>query len=296
MIKKIYGIFLFVLEKCTGVSCAKKFDVYFRFHEKVNLNNPSTLSDKICWLSLNENTDLYARCTDKWEVRKYVEAKGLGDILVPVYGGPVDSIIDIPMDSYPDQFVVKATHGCKMNYICTDKQNLDLEQFKKVVQKWLNTTYGTYSVEPHYRNIPHRIYCEKYLGKSFELIDYKIFCYNGRPQYIMVCSEREKQEEDKRSIVGLSLYDTQWNEIPEITTWKGHYPSKKKMEKPKSLERMLEIATTLSEDFRFVRVDLYEVDSRVYFGELTFTPANGVLPSFTSKFRKEEGAKLEISR
>ena len=295
MIKRIYGIFLFVLEKCTNVRCAKIFDVYFRFHEKINLNNPSTLSDKICWLSLNGNTDLYAQCTDKWEVRKYVEAKGLTDILVPVYGNAVDNVMDIPIEKYPDQFVVKATHGCKMNYICMDKNNLDMEQFKKIVQKWLNTTYGTYSVEPHYRNISHRVYCEKYLGESHELIDYKIFCYNGQPQYIMICSEREKQEENKPSTVGLSLYDTQWNEIPELTTWKGHYPAKKKVEKPKTLDSMLEIAAILSADFRFVRVDLYEVNGKVYFGELTFTPANGVLPSFTSKFRKEEGAKLVIN-
>lgn len=296
MIKRIYACYLQVIEKCFGVQNAKKIDLFFRFHEKINLRNPSTLSDKICWLSLNGNLDLFAYCTDKWGVRKYVEDKGLGDILVPVYGSPVDSVSDISLNEYPEQFVLKATHGCKMNYVCLDKRNLDADHFKNVVQGWLNTTYGTYSVEPHYRGIPHRVYCEKYLGESQTLFDYKIFCYNGYPQYIMICSERERTEENKRSEVALSLYDTHWNLIPEITTWKGHYPSEKTIGRPKSLDNMLKIAEILSADFDFVRVDLYEVNGKIYFGELTFTPANGVLPSFTRKFKEKEGAKLKITQ
>lgn len=294
VIKRLYALCLRVIEACFGIQRAKVFDARLRFRRRIDLKRPTTLADKVCWLSLMGDTELMARCTDKWEARSYVREKGLEDILIPVYGEPVTDAAKIPYDCYPDQFALKATHGCKMNYVCADHTKLDQEDCRRHVARWLNTTYGTYSVEPHYRHIPHRAYCEAYLGASEELIDYKVFCYNGVPQFIMVCCGRKTCVDDERSNTGLMLYDTQWRRIHAIQRFMDHYPAEGEVERPEHLERLLEVAGILSADFPFVRVDLYDVHGQVYFGELTFTPANGVFPSLQESFLRTEGAKLKL--
>lgn len=295
MVKKIYAACLSAVEGCAGLRRAKELDVLLRFHRVLHLKNPETLPEKICWLSLYGDWQLMARCADKWEVRDYVREKGLERLLVPVYGPAVARAEEIPFQLYPEQFVLKATHGCKMNDICTDRSKLDADGCRRKAAGWLATKYGTYSVEPHYRELQPRVYCEAYLGPAETLIDYKIFCYNGEPQYIMVCSQRETMGEKQVSRVALQLYDLEWKPLPWVTGWKEHYAGRKEIPRPERLEEMLEAARSLSQDFDFVRVDLYEVNHRVYFGELTFTPANGVLPSFDRDFLREEGAKLKIT-
>ena len=105
-------------------------------------------------------------CTDKYAVRDYIREKGLEDILIPVVGGPWDNVEDVDFDSLPDSFALKATHGCKMNYLVADKKQLDREKCKAEMSRWLATTYGAYSMEPHYLTIPHRIYAEEFLADA----------------------------------------------------------------------------------------------------------------------------------
>lgn len=294
VLQKTYGTMLGCAEACFGIDFAKKMDVRLRFGKRLNLRNPQSLADKVSYIGLHALPKDAVRCTDKWEARSYVAEKGLEHILIPVHGMPVSSAEELDFSQFPNQFVLKATHGCRMNYICLDKEQMDPEACRKTVRQWLNTTYGTYSVEPHYRHIPHRAYCESYIGEAGQLVDYKIHCLNGEPSFILACKARSV-EEGKGSSVAMYLYDTQWNPIDGLQNYRGHGPGTGSVSKPEMLDEMLSIARKLSEDFDFVRVDLYETGGKILFGELTFTPANGVFPSYKQELLESEGKKLSIS-
>ena len=292
-IKMLYAKVLGRISAIMGVDVAKKFDAQLRFHKKLNLKNPTTLSDKVTYIELHEQSPLAPSCTDKYAVRKYVEDKGLGGTLVPMAGGPWSKVEEIDFSALPDSFAIKATHGCKMNYLVPDKAKMNIEQCRKEMTRWIATTYGGYSMELHYLTIPHRIYAEKYLENANQLIDYKIHCLNGKPEFILVCSDR-KANGDAAMQVTLDLFNLEWNHIPELIPSGSEVAGDGSMPKPQKLDEMIDIARRLSEDFKFVRVDLYELDGKVYFGELTFSPGNCVLPYFTHKFDLEMGQKLQI--
>ena len=129
--KELYGGLLSCITAVAGIDNAKKFDTLFRDHKKLNLKNPQTLSDKVSYIELHEQSPLAASCTDKYAVREYVTNKGLGDILVPIYGGGYTRFEDINLTELPDSFAIKATHGCKMNYLVPDKSKFDSENVKK---------------------------------------------------------------------------------------------------------------------------------------------------------------------
>lgn len=289
MLKRIHGCWLSLLTGLFGVDFAKRFDTYLRFQRQLNLKNPQTLADKVTYTFLHKNTPLMSTCTDKWAVRDYVKQKGLSDILVPAVGGPWFSVDKIDFDALPNKFILKATHGCKMNYIVTDKTKLDIATCKHTLQKWLNTTYGTYSLEPHYKTISHRVYAEELLEVAGGLTDYKFHCLNGVPQFVLVCSGRHQRSNGKMQITR-ELFGPNWQSYCEevIPSCKATHLA------PHQLQRMLEVARILSADFPFVRVDLYEVNRKVYFGELTFSPACGVFEHFSDKFITEMGKRLEV--
>ena len=294
LVQKSYGMVLGCIETCFGIDFAKKIDVRLRFGKQIDLKNPRTLADKVSYISLHTLPDAAVRCTDKWEARGYVAEKGLDHILIPVYGPPVSNVDQLAFNAFPNRFVLKATHGCRMNYICLDKSGLNLEQCRREVRRWLNTSYGTYSVEPHYRNIPHRVYCEAYIGEPEALVDYKIHCLNGEPSFILACKAR-KADAGEGSSVAMYLYDLEWNPIDGLQNYRGHGPGDGSVSKPSKLAEMLDIARRLSKDFDFVRVDLYETGGQIWFGELTFTPANGVFPSYKQGLLEAQGKKLRIS-
>lgn len=293
-VKRIYGFIIGAITKIFGIGCAKRFDAYVRFGRKLNFKNPETLADKVSYISIFDLPQLAVRCTDKWEVRQYVAEKGFEDILVPVYMLPVSRAEDIDFRELPESFVLKATHGCKMNCICTDKSAIDERKLKAKAAGWLKTTYGTYSAEPHYKCIPHRIYAEKLLAEPDKVVDYKFLCCNGKVTTVLVCAER-KNGADDASVVKMKLYDTDWQKVDGLKGKGKHSEAEYEFEKPENLDEMIYIAERLSEDFSFVRVDMYNVDGKIYFGELTFTPANGVFAHYTDEFLEDAGKKLEIA-
>lgn len=286
-VKTIYGALLMTIMRIAGKDAAKKFDVLFRFRKHIDLKHPKTLRDKVIYIENHCPEKLSPECTDKWAVRRYVAQKGFEHILVPVYGDAYDNVDDIPFDTYPQKYVLKAAHGCKMNYFCTDKKTFDVDRCKKVLKTWLATTYGTYSGEWHYFDIPHRIYCEHYLDDAEKMIDYKFHCMNGVPQFVLVCGERQVSETGNR--ITRQIFDMDWNPIEGLTNRSGS-----EAKKPEHLSEMIDIAKKLSEDFKFVRVDLYEIEGKIYFGELTFTPTNGVFSHYTDSFLTDMGNKLTL--
>lgn len=218
------------------------------------------------WLKLKVYADdpLVARCADKLRVRDYVKEKGCGEILnelIAVWEKPEQ----IDFDALPEAFALKCNFASGFNWICPDKSRLDREACLAQFKRWYRRDFWRFSAELQYRTIPKRIVCEHYLGGD-ELLDYKIYCFHGKAKYILCCVGREGGH------TKFYFFDPDWN-FCRLTHDGLEAPEGFTLPRPKCLEQMLRCAEILSEPFPFVRADLYEVDGRVYFGELTFTPA-----------------------
>ena len=242
-----------------------------------NLNNPKTFDEKLQWYKLYYRVPLMTTLTDKYEVRRYLEDKGFSGILNELYG-VYNSVDKIDFSKLPERFVIKATHGSGMNIICKDKESLNWETSRRLMNKWLKRNWYHFGREWPYKNIRPRLICEKYLeNKEFEeLIDYKFYCYNNKPEMLFVCTGRF-------SAGGLkySAYDMDWN---RISVYKGRPSSDIVMEKPDNLQAMITIASELCQGFPFIRVDLYSVKGKIVFGELTFYPDSGIVPFTPDKY------------
>lgn len=291
-IKRLYAILLSFIEYLFGIDLAKKFDTKLRFHKSLDLKNPKTLSEKVTYIELHKQSPLAPSCTDKYEVREFVKSRGLENILIPVYGEAWSDVNQIDFNTLTYPCILKATHGCKMNYVLHDINNIDLQKCKQELSKWLKISYGTYSIEPHYKTIPHRIYAEKFIDGIDDLIDYKFHCINGNPEFVLTCSQR-KANGDAAMAVTLDLFDMEWKHIPEIIGSGNEIAGDGLIQKPETFDRMKEIARVLSCGFEFVRVDLYEINGNILFGEMTFSPACCVFPYFSKEFDIEMGNKFE---
>ena len=240
-------------------------------HKKLNLDSPTTFNEKLCWLKLRvfPKDEQVIRCADKYEVHDYIKEKGHEELLVKLLG-VWDKPEDIDWDKLPDKFVLKCTHGCAYNVICTDKKNLDIKKTLKKLNGWLKEDFSLVSGEPHYSKIRRRIICEEFL--EGELKDYKFYCFNGVPRFYYVAVTPNGDFHQMKC-------DFFWpnGEVADFYRM-DHERFNTLPEKPKNLDVMLEIAKKLSEDFPFVRVDLMNVNDKLYFSELTFTPSAGIMP------------------
>lgn len=256
---------------------------------KLNLKNPKTLNEKIQWLKLYEFNDLITQCADKLLVRKYVENLGLKRILPELIGAYQDSS-EINFDELPDKYVLKCNHGAGYNILVMDRNNVNFNECKVKLNKWLKEDYWRKAAEFQYKNIHKMILCEKFI-EEFEdkaPLDYKIHCFNGEPKVILVCSDRDGVNHPK-----YAYYDLNWNKLNYSVLFEGEddidYP------KPKHFDEMIEISKTLAKPFKFVRVDLYDTDTKVYFGELTFTPAGGIDTDLPYKADLEMGEMINLN-
>lgn len=269
---------------------------FVRFKKPLNLNNPQTLNEKILYLSLKTDTSLWTRCADKYEVRSFVEEKGLKEILIPLIG-VWDNVSDIDFEKLPNEFVLKATHGSGDILLVTNKFNLNWNDVIKTFKKDLSKRYGAIESGHHYMRIVPRIIAEELIKNdeettktSFSLIDYKLWCFNGKCHYIWACSNRNEHSTE------VMTYDREWNAYPEYSIFYDGYRQGELLPKPLNLERMIEISEKLSEDMPCVRVDLYNVSGKVYFGELTFTSYGGLQDFYTDDFQKLAGSHIDLSR
>ena len=247
-----------------------------------NIDNPRTWCEKMAWLQLNDDIELRAKCADKIKVHEYSIEKIGKDICVPIlkiYNTPDD----FKFEELPDKFVLKCNHGYAFNIICRDKAKLNETECLNKLKQWINTPFGEKSIEPHYLEIEQKCFAESFLENKgqLELTDYKFICFNGAPTYVQIINGRH--ETDFR----LNYYDMDFRFVNISRTDIRNNPDKLD-KKPSQFELMKEYAKKLSADFRFVRVDFYEVEGIVYLGELTFTPATGFIkwtnPSIDRKF------------
>lgn len=237
--------------------------------EKLNLDNPQTFNEKLQWLKLYDRKPEYSIYVDKYEVRKYI-AKTIGDeYLIPIIG-VYESVEDIQWGELPKRFALKCTHGSGSNIICQNKNELDINDAKKKLNKWMNKNWYWYGREWPYKNVKPRIICEELIETKAGKLpnDYKFHCFNGEPDNVMVCTERDSGD------TKFFFFDSEWNLLRYNLAGKS-VPQNFTLPKPKKLNEMFEIARVLSAKIPFVRVDLYCEEEKIYFGELTFFPRSG---------------------
>lgn len=256
---------------------------------ELNLESPQTFNEKLQWLKINNHKVEYTTMVDKYAVKKYVADRIGEEHIIPTLG-VWKNFDEIDFDGLPEQFVLKCTHDSGAIVICRDKDKFDKKKAKKKLTKYLKRKYYYCHREWLYKNVPPRIIAEKFMqdGTHAALTDYKFYCFNGTPRFLYVSIGMENHKTARVSFV-----DTNWKFADFGRT--DYKPLEKIPPKPDRFEKMLEIARILSKDIPFLRVDLYEINGKVYFGELTFTPCAGMMPFDPPSADLEIGKMLDIS-
>lgn len=252
----------------------------------LDLDNPVAFTEKLNWIKLHEKNMLMTKCCDKFLVRDYVKSRGCEEILNELYWEGFDPE-EIPFDDLPDQFAIKVTHGCGFNIICDDKKKLDWEKTMAVLKKWLKSKPSCCYGEWFYGVEKPRIVIEKYLKdeKNDVLYDYKVYCFHGEPRFINVLVSQGYHSGN--------VYDLDFNFMPNIQMGTG-YDVIKDIPKPENLDQMLKYTQKLSKDFLHVRVDLYNFNGKIIFGELTFTKSAGFGQIIPYSFDIEMGSWINL--
>lgn len=245
---------------------------------KLNLNEPKRYTDKIQWYKLYYRNELMRKCADKYTVREYIKEKGYESILNDLYQ-VFDKPEDIGLDELPEKFVLKLSNGSSTNIVCENKNALNIEEVRSRFKDFVKQANSSAGREWVYSGGTPKIIAERFLedpdDENFELVDYKILCFNGKPEFIICVAGRN----------GVNyhhvVYDVDWNKIDVKI---GSSSFTETYEVPSRFDEMMEIAKTLSADFPAVRVDLYLVKGEIYFGELTFFPWSGYMEFTPDEF------------
>lgn len=257
------------------------------FGKPLDLKKPRDINEKLQYLKLYtyKNNSVITQCSDKYRIREYIHKKGMEKLLPKLYG-VYDKPSQIEWDKLPDSFMIKCNHGSGYNILCSDKKEIHRDEIEHKLKKWLKEDYWKEYGELQYKYIKKKIIIEEYLGKN--IYTYKFYCFNGKPKVCYISSNGENGEYDKY----IDYFDMQWNRLG--ITLKGHdnYPGE--IECPKRLEEMIRTAEKLSEEFPFVRVDLYNINGNIYISELTFIPTGGFMSLEPSKTSEEWGGWLKL--
>lgn len=256
---------------------------------KLHLNNPKTFNEKLQWLKLYNRKEFYSSLVDKYEVRQYVKKKVGEQYLVPIFG-VWDKFDDIDFNMLPKKFVIKCTHDSGGVIICKDKDKLNMTEARNKIQSCLDRNFYYWGREWPYKNVKPRIIVEQYLEDESgdEIKDYKFMVFNGKVKCSFVCSERYSEEG-----LAVDFYDLNWNKMPFMRKYRN---SDKVIEKPKNYEKMIELAEKLSVDMIFDRIDFYEINGNIYFGEITLYPGGGFEKFIPEKYDTILGEMLEIDK
>lgn len=256
---------------------------FIMFGHVPNIDNPKTMNEYICSTKINDEKLEYSKYTDKYEVREYVKSivgeKYLNEVL-----GIYSSFDDINFDELPNSFALKATHGSSYNIIVSDKNKLDIDNAKRKFDKWLKENFYYKDREKNYKNIVPRIMCDKFLQPlDGELEEYKLFCFKGKVGFIQHNKE-----------IGFKRYSNIFSPNWEVLPVKYGYDGFKNDKKPVNGDELIDVAEKLSKPFKFVRVDLYNVDGKIIFSELTFHSGGGLIPFNPKEYDRIFGELLEV--
>ena len=285
--QKLYN---FIMKKHPMKAADQMFYDFFGRH--IDWDNPKDINEKINWLKFHADPNEWAMLADKYLVREYVKNRGLEDTLIPLYGkwNTADEVLAAWAD-LPDEFVLKSNNGSGNLLIVTNKNVIDMKRLRKTLIQWIkDKNYGVSLAEPHYQLINNCIIAEKLLKDdstesfSCSLVDYKIWCMDGKPYGCLVIWDRHIHGH-----YHLDWYDLEWNQHTELLT---DHDTRFSIPKPDNWRYMLEIAGILSKGHPEVRVDLYSIKGKIYFGEMTFTDSGGYILDFSQELLKELGENV----
>lgn len=262
-----------------------------RMGKSLNLDDPFTFNEKIQWLKVNNRSNIYSIMVDKFLVRDYVKKKIGEEYLIPLLK-VWESVEDINLSVLPSQFVLKTTHDSGGVVICRDKANFDLQMAINKLSRSIKHDYYGESREWPYKNVKPRIIAEQYMQNEGddELHDYKFYCFNGIPKYCHVIGSRSKDET-------MDFFDMDWNRMPftKMKTETEAYPHDASLTHPPiSFDEMKKIASTLSKGQPFIRIDLYQINGKVFFGEITFFPNSGFGKFFPEEWDMILGQQINL--
>ena len=252
---------------------------------KLDLKNPKRFSEKVQWLKLYDRRDEYTQMVDKYEAKNYIAEKLGEEYIIPTLG-IWNSFDEIDFDKLPNKFVLKSTHDSGGVVICKDKNTFDIEHAKNILNRSLKRNYYYVGREWPYKNVKPRIIAEEFVEDMDELVEYKIFCFNGKAKVVLVCKGKAHSNERTNDYCDLEL-----NRLPFTVLFPN---SKGELNKPEELTKMIELSEKISKDIPLLRNDFYLSNGKIYFGELTFYHNSG-----TQKFSPEEwdyklGEMLEL--
>jgi hypothetical protein len=266
-----------------------RFQYRIKTGNKLNLKNPKRYTEKMQWYKLNYRTKDMTTCADKYTVREYLEKKGYGKILNPLYA-VYDNPDDIDFESFPDRFALKCSVGSGLNYFVSDKSKENFEELREMTREWFKDDSYSYGREWCYKDCTPRILVERLIPKneSNDLPDYKFFCFDGKVFCLYTMIDYTDNHENGK----LGFFDRNFNQMPYFRL--DFKPIKGKVEKPKCFDEMVTIAEDLAKAFPHVRVDFYDVNGTAVFGELTFYNACGYIKFTPDEFDFIMGDKFVL--
>lgn len=270
------------------------FRYFLRFRKWIDWSNPKTLNEKILYLSLMTDTTRWSDLTNKYRVREYVKDCGFKDNLVELYGVWYDAL-EIDFENLPQMFVLKTNHGSGEIKIVFDKESINKKKIISYFNEAIAKPYGEIEAGRHYSRIRPCIIAEQLLindllSKEYSksVIDYKMWCFNGKVYYTWVCCNRNVHGAE------VLLYDRDWQAHPEYSVFTRHYQRGNVISRPENYDLMIKMSETLARPFPCVRVDLYNIGGKIYFGEMTFTSLGGMMNYFTNDFLDKAGSLINL--
>lgn len=262
-----------------------KYKYQLFMQKKLNLEKPETYNEKLQWLKLYDRCSEYTQMVDKAEAKKVVE-KLIGEEYVIPTIGVWDNFDDIDFEELPNQFVLKTTHGSGGVIVCKDKTKLNFTEARKIIDASFKCNYFVYGREWPYKNLKPRIIAEKLMidESGTELKDYKFFCFDGEPKVMFIASDRPH---DTR----FDFFDMNFKHLPFTN---GHENASKQLNKPQNFDLMIELAKKLSQNIPHVRIDLYNINGEIYFGEFTFFHWGGMVPFVPEEWDYKLGSWITL--
>ena len=255
----------------------------------LDLDRPRTFNQKLQWLKLYDRKPLYTQLVDKYAVRQYIAEKIGEEHLIPLVGGPWNSAGEIDFDALPEQFVLKCNHDSGGLVVCRDKSSLDRETVKQKLDQHLKANYYMSSREWPYKDVKPCIIAEKYMvdESGVELKDYKWYCFNGTPRFLLITTDRAEADVPTK----YTYFDMDYHVLPFYNS--GPHADKP-IPKPETFDQMKRLAEILSAEMAHLRVDLYDINGKVYFGELTFYDSSGLAKFDPPEWDETIGSWLKL--
>lgn len=285
------SIVYFLYDHCLAYMINRRWKS--RYGHKIDWRNPRNINEKMWWLACHGDTSMWHICADKYRVRQFVKDRGLEHLLIKLYG-VWDNANDINYDALPDKFILKCNHDSGTSVVVDKALPFNKDEINTKLNIALSYKFGYSTGETFYNKIKPLIIAEEFLVDnvntfSSSLVDYKVWCFNGKPYCTWACHSRTK------GCTYVNIYDMNWNVHPELTIPTDHYrDGKGVVPKPKTFDEMMEAASVLSKGFPEVRVDFYEVNGKLYFGEMTFMTCFAEINHYTPEFLVELGEQCVL--